>query len=95
MAYFNQFDWRVMKGQYVSVRVTKDWDIPSRIGITKRDIYAAFNNEENYNPYVEFTERGSREVIQNKSKLTKNQLNSSRKVAGGRRKRRTRKKIKI
>ena len=88
--YFNQFDWLKMKGQYASVRVTKDWDIPSRITLNKRDIYAAFNIQENYeyNPYVEFTELGLQKIIQNKSKLTKNQLNSSRKVTGGRRRKR-------
>ena len=94
VAYFNQFDWRTMKGQYVSSRVPKDWDIPSRITLNKRDIYAAYNNEESYNPYVEFTEFGWQKIIQNKSELTKNRLNSSRKVAGGRRKRRTRKRYK-
>jgi len=93
MEYFNKFDWRKMKGQYVSARVSKDWDIPSRISLNKRDIYAAFNIDKNYeyNPYVEFTERGNQKIIQNRSSIKKNNITRSNRVIGGSRKK-TRKK---
>ena len=94
MEYFNNFDWLKIKGQYVSLRVRKDWEIPARISLNKRDVYAAFNIDENYeyDPYVEFTERGAEKVIQNRSRIKKNNITRSNRVMGGKRKKQTRKK---
>jgi len=88
--HFGDYQWKQMIGQYGSARATKDWTLSSRITISKRNLYGAYNNDIVFNPYIETIDQALIVIKHEKSNILRGDIENEYKK-GGKRKKKTRK----
>lgn len=83
--YFSEYDWKKNIGQFSSGRSNKDWGITSRICISKRYLYSAYNNDSVFQPYVDKIDGKVKPILNEKSKIRRRDVIRSSDTSGGRR----------
>lgn len=92
--FFSTYDWPTNIGQFITLNSNRDWQTPTRLGLTKTIIYGSYNDS--LDPYKDTTKDGFQNFIKNqRSAITRAMVAANygaSVVKGGRRKKRTKKK---
>ena len=83
--YFSEYNWKKNIGQFSSGRSNTDWGITSRICISKRYLYSAYNNDLGFQPYVDKIDGKVKPILNEKSKIRRRDVIRSSDISGGRR----------
>ena len=72
--FFSSYNWSKNIGQYISGRSTRDWEPSSRIQITKQFVYAAYNDDPVFNPYMDSVADAEQVIMQETSAIKRQNI---------------------